>query len=41
MEVIEDGTHQQLLKLGGLYKHMWDMQVGGLLPDKKEDEQEF
>ncbi len=32
--IIEDGTHTQLLELNGLYKHMWDMQVGGLLPDK-------
>ena len=36
-KIIEDGTHQQLLKLDGLYKYMWDMQVGGLLPDKKEE----
>ena len=40
-KIIEDGTHQQLLKLDGLYKHMWDMQVGGLLPDKKKDRDEF
>nr|HAT8713230.1 ATP-binding cassette domain-containing protein [Legionella jordanis] len=33
--IVEDGTHSELLKLGGLYKTLWDAQVGGLLPDKK------
>ena len=32
--IVEDGTHTELLKLGGLYKTLWDAQVGGFLPDK-------
>ncbi|MDP4156896.1 MAG: ABC transporter ATP-binding protein, partial [Bacillota bacterium] len=34
-KIVEDGTHQQLLSKGGLYKTLWDAQVGGFLPDKK------
>lgn len=33
--IVEDGTHAELLKQGGLYKTLWDAQVGGFLPDKK------
>lgn len=33
--IVEDGTHQELLSQGGLYKTLWDAQVGGFLPDKK------
>lgn len=32
-EIVEDGTHQELLTKGGLYKTLWDAQVGGFLPD--------
>ena len=35
-KIVEDGTHSELLALGGLYKTLWDAQVGGFLPDKKE-----
>lgn len=34
-KIVEDGTHQQLLSKGGLYKTLWDAQVGGFLPDEK------
>lgn len=34
-KIVEDGTHQNLLNQGGLYKTLWDAQVGGFLPDKK------
>lgn len=34
-EVVEDGTHQDLIQKAGLYKAMWDAQVGGFLPEKK------
>ncbi|MCE0721819.1 MULTISPECIES: ABC transporter ATP-binding protein [Legionella] len=31
--IVEDGTHAQLLKRDGLYKTLWDAQVGGFLPE--------
>jgi len=30
-KIIEDGTHSELLAKAGLYKHLWDAQVGGFL----------
>lgn len=33
--IVEDGTHSELLRLGGLYKTLWEAQVGGFLPDNK------
>ncbi|MGL9718175.1 MAG: ABC transporter ATP-binding protein [Wolbachia sp.] len=38
-KIIEDGTHQGLLDKNGMYKTLWDAQVGGFLPDKKESEE--
>lgn len=32
--IIEDGTHHELLAKNGLYKALWDAQVGGFLGDK-------
>lgn len=32
-KIMEDGTHQELLAKGGLYKALWDAQIGGFLPD--------
>ncbi len=32
-KIKEDGTHSELLAKGGLYKHLWDAQVGGFLGD--------
>ena len=38
-KIVEDGTHSQLLSKAGLYKHLWDAQVGGFLgDDQMEDE---
>jgi ATP-binding cassette subfamily B protein len=31
--IIEDGTHKQLIKLKGHYAKMWQMQAGGFLPE--------
>ena len=31
--IVEDGTHAELLVAGGLYKTLWDAQVGGFLPN--------
>jgi len=33
-EIVEDGTHSELLANAGLYKNLWDAQVGGFLGDK-------
>ena len=35
-KIIEDGSHQQLLKRAGHYAHLWNMQAGGFLPEKNE-----
>lgn len=31
-DIVEEGSHDELLSRGGYYKHMWDMQAGGFLP---------
>ncbi|AZL16120.1 ABC transporter ATP-binding protein [Rickettsiales endosymbiont of Stachyamoeba lipophora] len=38
-KIIEDGTHKQLIAQGGLYKTLWEAQVGGFLPEHNEDQQ--
>jgi ATP-binding cassette subfamily B protein len=40
-KIVEDGTHTELLKHGGLYKTLWDAQVGGFLPDKKAEDEVY
>ncbi len=35
-KIVEDGTHAQLLSRPGLYKKLWDAQVGGFLPDNHD-----
>ncbi len=37
-KIVEDGTHQELLDKNGMYKILWDAQIGGFLPDKREME---
>lgn len=37
-KIVEDGTHQELIDNQGLYKTLWDAQVGGFLPDKAQEE---
>jgi len=32
-KIIEDGTHEQLIRLKGHYAKMWHMQAGGFLPE--------
>ena len=34
-KIVQDGTHSELLEKEGLYKHLWDAQVGGFLGDEK------
>lgn len=38
--IVEDGTHEQLLALNGLYKTLWDAQSDGFLPECKLDVEE-
>ena len=33
--IIEDGTHSELLILNGIYKSLWDAQIGGFLAVKE------
>lgn len=37
-KIIEDGTHQELLDKNGMYRILWNAQIDGFLPDKKEVE---
>lgn len=32
-KIVEDGTHKKLLSNNGLYKTLWDAQIGGFLPN--------
>ena len=32
-KIVEEGTHDSLLKENGLYKKIWQMQVDGFLPE--------
>lgn len=34
-QIIEDGTHKDLIAKNGLYKKLWDAQIGGFLGDEK------
>ncbi|HHF7346950.1 TPA: ABC transporter ATP-binding protein [Legionella feeleii] len=33
--IVEDGCHEELIAKNGLYKSMWDAQVGGFLPEQE------
>lgn len=41
-KIVEDGSHEELIEIGGHYACMWDMQAGGFLPETfdREEEQE-
>jgi ATP-binding cassette subfamily B protein len=34
--IVEDGSHDQLVKQNGLYKNLWEAQVGGFLFDDSQ-----
>lgn len=36
-QIIEEGTHESLLKLNGHYARMWHMQAGGFLPERSNE----
>ena len=33
--IVEDGTHRELIEKKGLYRKLWESQVGGFLGDRK------
>ncbi len=35
--IIDQGSHDSLLKKGGLYAHLWDLQAGGFLTEPEEE----
>jgi ATP-binding cassette subfamily B protein len=37
--IVEQGSHQELLKKEGLYKELWGHQVAGFLAEEKEEEE--
>ncbi|MES2215560.1 MAG: ABC transporter ATP-binding protein [Pseudomonadota bacterium] len=37
-KIVEDGEHKELLEKDGLYKQLWDAQVGGFLMDKNSED---
>jgi ATP-binding cassette subfamily B protein len=37
-KIVEDGSHEELLKTHGHYARMWGMQAGGFLPESYEEE---
>lgn len=36
-KIVEDGTHENLLKKGGVYKTLWETQFRGFLPTRKKE----
>ncbi|AIL32142.1 multidrug ABC transporter ATP-binding protein [Basilea psittacipulmonis DSM 24701] len=36
-KIVEQGTHQELLALNGIYAHLWRHQSGGFLPEEDEE----
>ena len=38
-QIIEDGTHDELIQLKGHYATMWHMQAGGFLPEHLNDKE--
>lgn len=40
-QIIEDGTHEQLIQANGHYAHLWQMQAGGFLPEAENEANEI
>lgn len=36
-EIIEDGTHEELIQKNGHYARLWSMQAGGFLPEHEDE----
>lgn len=39
-KIVEDGSHEELLRKRGLYKTLWDAQMDGFLPESRESEED-
>jgi ATP-binding cassette subfamily B multidrug efflux pump len=39
-QIVEEGTHQQLVQTGGIYADLWNRQSGGFLPDQIDPDEE-
>lgn len=39
-KIVQDGTHEELMNQVGLYKSLWEAQIGGFLPDGYDDDEE-
>lgn len=35
-KIVEDGSHQELIEKNGIYKKLWDSQVGGFILDQED-----
>jgi len=40
-KIVEDGSHDELLAKNGLYKSMWNAQIGGFLPEDDKDRDDW
>lgn len=38
-QVVQDGTHEELLRTEGMYKTLWSAQIGGFLLDKVQEQE--
>ena len=32
-KIVQDGSHEELLEIDGLYKQLWSSQVSGFIPE--------